>query len=285
MTQPPPPPGPPPGQEPGPPPGGPERGSRRTGRWEAPPGAPPVPVPAHQTGPAPPPAGQSPYGARPTSTSPHEHVGHSGYGQFTFPQMRKAKVDPLAVAGLVTAILGLPGLVLGLLSRPRVKDGRRRSPALAWTAIVLGTLFTIGWTLTFITLVLTGTFDRLTEQPQAGDVDAPRTIATATLAPGNCILTLPPAREVGEVRVVPCAQMHIAQVVSAHPLAGDYAGQEELEAQAEQTCNAEVEGLEEADQVIPWYLIPTEEGWQEGNTQFLCLARGATGPFEGDLLT
>src|SRR5699024_4422149 len=132
---------------------------------------------------------------------------------------------------------------------------------------------------------LTGTFDRLTEQPVAGDAQAPRTIASANLAEGNCILTLPPARAVGDVQVVPCAQEHIAQVISAHRLDGEYPGEEELEEQATQLCTEEVQGLDSTDiPISPWYLIPTGEGWQEGNTTILCLARGGAGPFEGDLL-
>ncbi|MGC0141676.1 hypothetical protein [Pseudactinotalea sp. Z1732] len=275
-------------EPPQPPPGKPSRAQRRQKRWEAPPGAPPVPtVP---TGPAGSPTaepaaspGQSPYGQR--SAPPPMQESSGNYGHFTFPQMPKAKLEPRAVLGLITSVLGLPGLVLGLLARPRVKGGRRRSPALAMSAIVLGALFTVGWILTVITLALTGTFDRLTETPQAGDTDTPRTIASATLAEGNCILTLPPARPVGDVRVVPCAQTHIAQVISVHTLDGDFPGQEELETQADQVCTDQVEALPTDEvQVMPWYLIPSGEGWQEGNTQLMCLARGATGPFEGDLL-
>lgn len=238
---------------------------------------------ATQPSPAPPPPGQSPYGHRPGLPADPQPGG--GYGQFVFPEMPQAKLEPRAVAGLATAVLGVPGLVLGLLARPRVRDGRRRSPALAMSAIVLGALFTIGWTLALITLALTGTFDRLTESPQAGDTDTPRTIASATLAEGNCILTLPPARPVGDVRVVPCAQAHIAQVVGVHTMDGDYPGEEELEARADQVCTDQVQALDTGEvPVQPWYLIPTGEGWQEGNTQIMCLAHGATGPFEGDLL-
>src|SRR5690625_3568627 len=294
MTQPPPPPGPPSGPPPGGhqpwhppsphPPG--NRGPQQGG-----PGVPPVPVPA--PAPAEPlaPPGQSPYGSRPAPGGAGSMDGQpgygqqpGGYGQFTFPHLPKAKVEPLAVAGLVTAVLGLPGLILGLLALPRVRGGRRRSPALAWSAVILGALFTIGWILTFIALALTGTFDRLTEQPQPGDVTEPRTIASATLAEGNCITRLPPARPVGDVRVVPCEELHIAQVISVHQLEGPYPGDEVLQEQATSTCAADLESLETDMQVIPWYLVPSEEGWQEGNTQLMCLARAAGVSFQGDLL-
>ena len=295
-----------------------DHGSRQGG-----PGVPPVAVPKPSPAEPMAPPGQSPYGSRPAPAGadgtggqpgyappgaygehgpPGAYGGYGapgaygehgppgaygqsgGYGQFTFPELPKAKVEPLAVAGLVTAVLGLPGLVLGLLAVPRVKGGRRRSPALAWSAVILGALFTIGWILTFITLALTGTFDRLTEQPQPGDVSEPRTIASATLAEGNCITSLPPARPVGDVRVVPCEQLHIAQVISVHQLDGSYPGDEVLQEQAASTCAADLDSLQTDMQVIPWYLVPSDEGWQEGNTQLMCLARAAAGSFDGDLL-
>ncbi len=228
------------------------------------------------------PSGQSFYGVR--SEQPQQQDA-AGYQQFTFPQMQKAKVEPLAVTGIATSPLGIPGLALGLLSLPRVKGGRRRSPALAWTAVILGSVFSIGWILTIITLSLTGAFDRYFESPQAGDVTEARTIASANLAEGNCIATLPPARPVGEVRQVPCETSHIAQVISIHELDGEFPGDDDLEAQARELCAADVAGLGDTPAPVEsWYLTPTGEGWSQGNTQLVCLARGSAGPFEGDLL-
>ncbi|HLS14330.1 MAG TPA: septum formation family protein [Beutenbergiaceae bacterium] len=238
---------------------------------------PQAPAPGPQT-----PMGQSPYGLR-SEPAPPQHTGQ--YGQFTFPQLQKAKLEPTAVAGIATSIFGIPAIILGLMARPRVRGGRRRSPALAWTSISLGALFTIAWILVAVSLTLSGTIDRITERPIAGDTEETRTVAAANLAEGNCVERLPPANEVGEVRVVPCAQAHIAQVLAVHTLDGAYPGAEELEAIAQDRCSAELDGLGETEVAVDrWYFMPSETGWDQGNTQVVCLVRGAQGPYEGDLV-
>lgn len=244
------------------------------------PDAPAIPVPEHTPAVPQPPSGQSPYGVRPEPTP-----AAPGQNQFHFPQLRKPKLEPRAVAGLAASVLGLPGIILGGLALPRVRGGKRRSPNLAWSAIVLGGIFTIGWVLVAVTLVLNGTYDRWTEEPEAGDVSEPRTIASANLAEGNCIATLPPRGPVGDVRLVPCATAHIAQVITVHDQDGDFPGEEELDATAESTCTADVEALGDTEAAVgPYWLTPTEAGWNQGNTRIICMARGTAGSFEGDLI-
>lgn len=275
------------GQPPWGPPAG---GSAGQGQWPAAPGPgpsqpaqtpqvplPKAPAPGPQT-----PMGQSPYGLR-SEPAPQQHTGQ--YGQFTFPQLQKAKLEPTAVAGIATSIFGIPAIILGLMARPRVRGGRRRSPALAWTSISLGGLFTIAWILVAVSLTLSGTIDRITERPIAGDTEETRTVAAANLAEGNCVERLPPASEVGEVRLVPCTQAHIAQVLAVHTLDGAYPGGEDLEATAEDRCSADLAALGDTEAAIDrWYFVPSETGWDQGNTQVICLARGAQGPYEGDLV-
>ncbi|MBZ2198366.1 DUF4190 domain-containing protein [Occultella gossypii] len=233
------------------------------------------------------PRGQSPYGSRPAPGAPGQQqpTGTGGYGQFTFPAFEKQKLEPMAVAAVATSPLGPVGLVLGLLARPRVRRTRRRSMNLAWAGIVLGGAFTVAWILVAVTLTLNGTIARATERPVAGDVDSARSVAAANLAQGNCIYTLPPAQSVGEVRLVPCAESHIAQVISTHELTGDFPGAEEVAAQATEMCDADAAGIDAGDlDVTPWHLAPSAEGWEQGNTTVVCLVRGATGPVEGDLV-
>lgn len=250
--------------------------------WGAPTSPPAVPVPQM---PAPtgfaPPSGQSMYGVHQQPAAPQQ----GSYGQFTFPVAPKQKIEPLAVAGIATSPLGPLGIVLGLIARSRVKQNRRRSMGLAWTGVALGALFTVGWVLSLTVLSMNGTIDRAFEHPQPGDVAHPRTVAAANLAVGNCIDTLPPAEEVGEIRLVPCAQEHIAQVVTTHELTGDFPGDAELATQATQTCATDVGNLDAADaSFVPWYLVPSETGWNQGNTQVVCLLRGDAGPLQLDLV-
>lgn len=242
---------------------------------------PPIPQMPTQTGFAPP-SGQSMYGAHPQQQAAPQQ---GSYGQFTFPVAPKQKVEPLAVAGIATSPLGPVGIALGLIARGRVKQTRRRSMGLAWTGVALGALFTVGWALGLTVLSMNGTIDRAFERPEQGDVAQARTIAAANLAVGNCISTLPPAEQVGEIRLVPCAQEHIAQVVTTHELTGDFPGADELEADATQTCAADVGALDAGDaSFVPWFLVPSEAGWNQGNTQVVCLLRGDAGPLQVDLV-
>jgi len=246
------------------------------------PTAPPVPqLPTQQ--PFAPPSGQSMYGARPAPVPQQQAQG--GYGAFTFPVAPKQKLEPLAVAGVATSPLGPVGIALGLLARNRIKQTRRRSMALAWTGVALGALFTVGWALATSVLSMNGTIDRALESPQPGDVSQPRTVAAANLAVGNCIQTLPPAQQVGEVSLVPCADDHIAQVVSLHARSGDFPGADSLAADATATCTVVIEQLDAGDaSFVPWYLVPSETGWDQGNTQVVCLLRGDAGPLNVDLI-
>jgi hypothetical protein len=229
-----------------------------------------------------PPAGQSMYGVR----QPQQPTQQQGsYGQFTFPVAPKQKVEPLAVAGVATSPLGPVGIALGLLARRRVQQNRRRSMGLAWTGVALGALFTIAWAIGVAVLSMNGTIDRALERPQQGDVEQARTIAAANLAVGNCISTLPPAQQVGEVRLVPCAQEHIAQVVTLHELSGEFPGGARLSDQATQTCATDVGEVDAGDaSFVPWFLVPSEAGWAQGNTHVVCLLRGDAGPLQVDLV-
>ena len=265
----------------------------RPGAYQGQPGtspAPPAPAepeapPVPQMAPAAPPAplGQSPYGQRPVQPEAfpgQPGAGQGSYGQFTFPVIEKQKFEPMAIAGVMTSVLGPVGIILGLLARKRVRETRRRSKTLAWTGIALGALFTVGWLLLAVTLTLNGTIDRALEHPQAGDVASPRTVASANLAIGNCLEFLPPSEQVGEVRLVPCTQSHIAQVVTVRELSGAFPGAGAVTTQATELCTADIHGLGATDvPVTLWFLAPSEAGWKQGNTQVVCLARGGAGPF------
>ncbi|SEE63988.1 DUF4190 domain-containing protein [Ruania alba] len=227
------------------------------------------------------PVGQSMYGSRP---APEPHAAQGSYGEFTFPVLQRAKVEPTAVASVATALLGPVAVALGLVARGRVRRHRRRSMGLAWTGIGLGAFFTIAWVLLTVVLAGNGTIDRMVERPEAGDVTEARTVGASNVAVGNCIEFLPPGQIVGEVRLVPCEQQHIAQAISSHPLTGDFPGTDAVAEQALEACAPAVSELASSTPLTPWYLAPSEEAWNQGVTEVLCVARGGSGPFEGDLL-
>lgn len=232
--------------------------------------------------PAAPAFGQSPYGQGPAPAPAPATQG--SYGSFTFPAMARQRLEPTAVASVVTSPLGIVGLILGLIGKRRVRTKQRRSPALAHTGIGLSALFLIVWILVGVVLVGNGTVGRWLESPQPGDVQAARTVGASNVALGNCIEFLPPGQSVAEVQLVPCAQPHAAQAISVHELDGDFPGGQALAEKAESTCAADVSALQTSQPVTSWYFTPTEEAWQEGTRQYVCLARSGSGTLEEDLV-
>src|SRR5699024_1840691 len=245
------------------------------------------PVPQAPTepvaGPAAPALGQSPYGRAP-SAAPEPAATQGSYGSFTFPAMARQRLEPTAVASVVTSPLGIVGLVLGLIGKRRVRTKQRRSPALAHTGIALSGFFLIVWILVGIVLVGNGTVGRWLESPQPGDVQAARTVGASNVALGNCIEFLPPGQSVAEVQLVPCAQPHAAQAISVHELDGDFPGGQALAERAKPTCLAAASALRTSQPGPSWSFTPTEKAGRKGTGQYACLTRAGSGPREEDLV-
>lgn len=242
-------------------------------------GVPAIPqAPTGQGAPAAP-LGQSPYGQH----APAEQRDQGAYGQFTFPVMQRRPLEPTAVAAVATSPLGPVGLFLGVFARRQVKATRRRSLSLASIGIGLGALFTVLWVLAAVVLAGNGTIARWTEQPEPGDVTQARTVAASNVAVGNCIEFLPPGRSVGELRLVPCAQEHAAQAITEHPLEGSFPGEDALDGQARDLCQADVAALPSESPLVVWYLAPSQAAWDQGTQRILCVARAQAGSMTGDL--
>lgn len=226
-----------------------------------------------------PPAPNAPYSAPPAGpVSPGVPTARpDGYGQFMFPDLKGPGVEPLAVASLITFPLGPIGLGLGIAALRRVRRNRKRSPAMAGTGIVLGLLSTAAAVLTIITLVLNGTWEQVTQRPEAGDTDAARVVASANVASGNCLRTLPVGDTVGEVTQVPCSQEHQAQAVAVVDLPDADWEAAELLGSAAAACADGLAPFADEPHVQPWFFVPSERGWQEGSRTAVCLLR-TTGP-------
>lgn len=96
--------------------------------------------------------------------------------------------------------------------------------------------------------------------------------------------------EVTEIPTVDCAEEHDAQVVGAFDMPGeDYPSDEEWTSEIEKSCLKGFEefvGLEYAESTLSVRdLSPTEESWEAGDRQVLCIAfteaEPATESFEG----
>lgn len=200
------------------------------------------------------------------------------------PVIARPPWDGVSIAGVVTGILALGpvAVVLGALGLRRTRTRWLRSPGLAVAALVLGIAGTMGWIALGVAAAL-GAFAGPSLTPVAGDVPAPRSVHAQALASGNCLATLPPQQEVGEVPVVPCSQPHIAQVIGSATLtATSYPGPDEALAQGEELC-APVTEPYRADGTS-WWIVPSPAGWDAGTRDVVCLVRFLGGPVTHDLL-
>jgi hypothetical protein len=127
-------------------------------------------------------------------------------------------------------------------------------------------------------------------EPVAADVDEPRQVNAVQLVLGSCVAELPDGSAVAAVEVVPCADVHVAQVVGRHDSAADevWPGAETLAVRASRTCGPDLLGpqAEQADagDDLTWVVwTPSEESWADGDRAGLCLAV-ADAPRAGTLL-
>ncbi|MFF1530150.1 DUF4190 domain-containing protein [Cellulomonas sp. NPDC058312] len=181
-----------------------------------------------------------------------------------------ARTDGVAVAALVTGLLGLGpvALVLGLVALPRTRPGRRRGRGLAVAGVVLGGLGVLAWA----ALTAVGVGTALATRPLPGDVAEPVDARAVQLVTGSCVAELPADGPVDRVRVVPCADVHGAQVVTAYTFADDlpWPGQDRASATVAAACDLTAAEQERGLHAVAW--APTERSWASGDRGGLCLA-------------
>ena len=257
------------------PPGGPA-GARRPATPPAPTGAVPGPPPP------PPPGGTSP--APPVPEAAHPAEPGFAVGTYYAPgwQPEEPRVEPLAVASLPAGVvLGPVGIGLGGAALSRVRARGTRGRGLAVAGMVVGAVVTVAWGLGAL-LWWQGEQART---PLAGDVDAPRTVSARQLVLGSCLAELPPDGEVSDVRVVPCADEHRAQVVARTDFGADevWPGQQAADRRVARVCTPDVLGPDAPEGVALVVWSPTEASWRDGDRTGLCLA-GSDDALPGDLL-
>ena len=207
---------------------------------------------------------------------------------FALPQMAVAPLDGVAVASVVAGALGTGpvALALGVVGLRRTTRAWRRSPQIATTGIVLGSIGTLAWVVVGIVAAMGG-FGGSGGSAVPGDVAQPRAVHSSLVATGNCVEFLPPQQEVGEVGLVPCSTPHVAQVVSTDELGTDatYPGPEAALEAAVAACESEISelGLDGPGRQA-WAFVPTPTGWDGGERTTACLVRSSGALFEGSLV-
>ncbi|MGM7421320.1 septum formation family protein [Cellulosimicrobium sp. CpK407] len=252
----------------------------------APPGGPTVPP--RPTAPVPPPPAGAPAPPGTAVPPPAAPAGQAGPGfapeTYYAPGWQPAapRVEPLAVASVPAGlVLGPVGIGLGAAGLSRVRSRRTRGRGLAVAGMAVGAVVTLAWTAG----ALAWWQGEQARVPLAGDVTAPQTVNAVQLVLGTCLDELPPDGEVTQVRAVPCADEHRAQVVARTDLGADevWPGQQAVDRRVARVCTPDVLGADapEGVELVVW--SPTEASWRDGDRTGLCLAAG-TDPLPGDLL-
>jgi hypothetical protein len=173
-----------------------------------------------------------------------------------------------AIASLVFGIIGgvvfawLFG-VIGLVATRR--NGTRRGKGLAWTGLVLGTL----WAVALAGFVVWAV-QRQPDRDASGQVSGAGVAQVFDLQPGDCLRD--PAADggaVSEAAVVPCTDSHLGQVVASVPLTAGSYDTATVQAEAEKLCQAAVPDALTADapeDLQLFTLVPDAQAWKSGDT-------------------
>lgn len=192
--------------------------------------------------------------------------------------------DRLAIASLVSAVVGLApvGIGLGIAALVRTRRRGTRGRGLAIAGIAVG----VAWTLVAVALVAIAVTTAIGSRPLPADVPEARDARAVALVPGNCLDPLPADGDVDAVRVVPCAQPHAAQVISQYDFAADavWPGQAAADRRVGLAC--EVSPAETEAGLVARSWAPTKRSWDRGDRTGLCLLHRSDGaPLSGSLLT
>ena len=193
----------------------------------------------------------------------------------------RARLEPTAVWSLVMGLVGLgpAALVLAVVAFRRLASRHTRGRGLAIAGAVLGVLGTVALAVGVSVAVLT----MMATRPLPADVPAARDARAQQLVTGNCVLSVPDDGRVDNVRVVPCAEPHEAQVVTEFSFAPDavWPGQQSADARVARACVLDTDEVAAGVRTVTW--SPTERSWEDGDRVGLCLAvldgGGVTGSF------
>lgn len=107
------------------------------------------------------------------------------------------------------------------------------------------------------------------------DLPGPRTASVHQLTTGHCLGELPLDGPVHDVRVVPCADRHRAEVRGVHrfPQDGLWPGARHAERRVRVSCESEGVRAGYGSTLVVW--APTEASWSDGDRTGLCLVADA----------
>lgn len=180
-----------------------------------------------------------------------------------------AATDGVSVAALVTGVLGVgpAALVLGVLGLRRTRGGARRGRGLAVAGTALGAVGTLAWA----ALLALGVGTALATRPLPADVAEPVDARAVQLVTGSCLAELPADGPVDRVRVVPCADVHAAQVVTEYDFGRDasWPGRDAAAARVSAACELTAAEESAGYRMVAW--SPSASSWARGDRTGLCV--------------
>lgn len=186
------------------------------------------------------------------------------------PRPRALGRDSVAVAALVTGLLGPLGVPFGLVARARIHRSGQRGERFAMAGIVLGALWLVVAAVVVAASALKG------DGPPA----APSRDAARALGVGDCVLAADPALATPADRV-PCDQAHDAEVYSVFPVGGTtWPGAAVVLAKAEGNCPKRLPDYvsdSRAERFTPTWITPDEPAWNSGKRTISCLLTAVDG--------
>ncbi|MFF7210146.1 DUF4190 domain-containing protein [Streptomyces sp. NPDC008238] len=206
------------------------------------------------------------------------------------PVARRAPLNGLAVAALVTGLLCLPpvaGVVLGSIALVQIRRTGAHGRGMAVTGLVLSAVGTL-----LCAFVLAGGAGGFVKGFKEGARDGARDGGALSLRRGECFGTSGAGVEdpAAGMDAVPCARRHAAEVVGAFRLPGsqDYPGDAALEERVEERCRRLADGYAMDSWAVPpdvkvYYYAPDRESWKLGDRAVTCVFGKAKGTLEGSL--
>ncbi|MBX6752094.1 MAG: DUF4190 domain-containing protein [Micromonosporaceae bacterium] len=179
-----------------------------------------------------------------------------------------------AIAGFVLSLCAcFPlGIIFAIIALVQMRRSGERGRGLA----IAGLVISIVWILCLWAVIANG-LGRQAGRDDSGQVIDAGDVSVFDLRVGDCIESLPDTDRHYEVQVVPCMQLHEAEVYAVFDLPGSsYPGEDELFAMADEECFDRLESYSSwaaSDPSIEvYYLYPTSQSWRVGDREVTCIA-------------
>lgn len=189
-----------------------------------------------------------------------------------------------AVAALLTGIFGgfFISPIFAIMGLSEIRKTGQRGKGFA----IAGLALSVVW-LAVPVLFVTGYFAQLPDRDAAGDVIAEGKELIFNLSVGDCLDEVAPGMRF-RVTVLPCAEPHDGEMFARFDLpGGSWPGDEETEAQASESCYAELAAYAPSayadENVSIVFFSPSRSTWYDGDREVICLSDYADGRRTGSI--